>query len=199
MDIKDLMWTYVNTAGEVLFAPKAQTQAMSSCESNEQYFRFVIYDPFILPNDSPYFTTHPVYFVGRLILIFCCVSLGPYFQMWSKTAKTVLHALCPASSLSLQTLSQSVRLSVLFLFFFLLRRKEFCELCLAKDRQTDKVFVCKKFLKKDGRKVRKAAKNEIMILKLYAVSLWTDGWMIVWWMGEKVERKENQRMLCYMI
>lgn len=38
-----------------------------------------------------------------------------------------------------------------------------------KERQTDKVFVCKKFLKKDGRKVRKAAKNEIMILKLYAV------------------------------
>ncbi|XP_071372369.1 caM kinase-like vesicle-associated, like [Centroberyx affinis] len=47
-----------------------------------------------------------------------------------------------------------------------LRAKEFCELCLAKDRQTDKVFVCKKFLKKDGRKVRKAAKNEIMILKM---------------------------------
>ncbi|KAM3618675.1 uncharacterized protein V6R79_023378 [Siganus canaliculatus] len=47
-----------------------------------------------------------------------------------------------------------------------LRAKEFCELCLVKDRQTDKVFVCKKFLKKDGRKVRKAAKNEIMILKL---------------------------------
>lgn len=59
-----------------------------------------------------------------------------------------------------------------------MRRKEFCELCLAKDRQTDKVFVCKKFLKKDGRKVRKAAKNEIMILKLYAVGLWTDGCMI---------------------
>uniref|UniRef100_A0A1A8JLY0 CaM kinase-like vesicle-associated protein n=1 Tax=Nothobranchius kuhntae TaxID=321403 RepID=A0A1A8JLY0_NOTKU len=47
-----------------------------------------------------------------------------------------------------------------------LRAKEFCELCLVKDRQTEKVFVCKKFLKKDGRKVRKAAKNEIMILKL---------------------------------
>ncbi|XP_029910906.1 caM kinase-like vesicle-associated, like isoform X2 [Myripristis murdjan] len=47
-----------------------------------------------------------------------------------------------------------------------LRAKEFCELCLAKDRQTEKVFVCKKFLKKDGRKVRKAAKNEIMILKM---------------------------------
>uniref|UniRef100_A0A3Q2R0N3 CaM kinase-like vesicle-associated protein n=1 Tax=Fundulus heteroclitus TaxID=8078 RepID=A0A3Q2R0N3_FUNHE len=45
-------------------------------------------------------------------------------------------------------------------------RKEFCELCLAKDRQTEKVFVCKKFFKKDGRKVRKAAKNEIMILKV---------------------------------
>ncbi|XP_062314470.1 caM kinase-like vesicle-associated, like [Osmerus eperlanus] len=48
----------------------------------------------------------------------------------------------------------------------ILKAKEFCELCLAKDRQTDKVFVCKKFLKKDGRKVRKAAKNEIMILKM---------------------------------
>ncbi|XP_029601790.1 caM kinase-like vesicle-associated protein, partial [Salmo trutta] len=45
-------------------------------------------------------------------------------------------------------------------------RKEFCELCMAKDRQTNKVFVCKKFLKKDGRKVRKAAKNEILILKM---------------------------------
>ncbi|XP_028850731.1 caM kinase-like vesicle-associated, like isoform X2 [Denticeps clupeoides] len=47
-----------------------------------------------------------------------------------------------------------------------LKAKEFCELCLAKERQTDKVYVCKKFLKKDGKKVRKAAKNEIMILKL---------------------------------
>ncbi|XP_030625524.1 caM kinase-like vesicle-associated, like [Chanos chanos] len=47
-----------------------------------------------------------------------------------------------------------------------LKAKEFCELCLAKERQTDKVYVCKKFLKKDGRKVRKAAKNEIMILKM---------------------------------
>ncbi|KAK6308642.1 hypothetical protein J4Q44_G00219130 [Coregonus suidteri] len=47
-----------------------------------------------------------------------------------------------------------------------LKAKEFCELCLAKDRQTNKVFVCKKFLKKDGRKVRKAAKNEILILKM---------------------------------
>uniref|UniRef100_A0AAZ3R252 Protein kinase domain-containing protein n=1 Tax=Oncorhynchus tshawytscha TaxID=74940 RepID=A0AAZ3R252_ONCTS len=37
---------------------------------------------------------------------------------------------------------------------------------MAKDRQTNKVFVCKKFLKKDGRKVRKAAKNEILILKM---------------------------------
>uniref|UniRef100_A0A3P9AF97 CaM kinase-like vesicle-associated protein n=1 Tax=Esox lucius TaxID=8010 RepID=A0A3P9AF97_ESOLU len=47
-----------------------------------------------------------------------------------------------------------------------LKAKEFCELCLAKDRQTNKVFVCKKFFKKDGRKVRKAAKNEILILKM---------------------------------
>ncbi|KAI5612323.1 caM kinase-like vesicle-associated protein isoform X2 [Silurus asotus] len=47
-----------------------------------------------------------------------------------------------------------------------LKAKEFCELCLVKERQTDKVYVCKKFLKKDGKKVRKAAKNEIMILKM---------------------------------
>ncbi|XP_056589847.1 caM kinase-like vesicle-associated, like [Triplophysa dalaica] len=47
-----------------------------------------------------------------------------------------------------------------------LKAKEFCELCLVKERQTEKVYVCKKFLKKDGRKVRKAAKNEIMILKM---------------------------------
>lgn len=51
-----------------------------------------------------------------------------------------------------------------------LYRKEFCELCLVKERQTDKVYVCKKFLKKDGKKVRKAAKNEIMILKMYMVT-----------------------------
>ncbi|XP_030049798.1 caM kinase-like vesicle-associated protein [Microcaecilia unicolor] len=48
----------------------------------------------------------------------------------------------------------------------LLRAKEFCEICLAREKQTDRLFVCKKFLKKDGRKVRKAAKNEIMILKM---------------------------------
>lgn len=54
-------------------------------------------------------------------------------------------------------------------------------MCLAKDRQRDKVFFCKKFLKKDGRKVRKAAKNEIMILKLYAGNWWTDGCMIDGW------------------
>ncbi|XP_053339410.1 caM kinase-like vesicle-associated, like isoform X2 [Clarias gariepinus] len=47
-----------------------------------------------------------------------------------------------------------------------LKAKEFCELCLVKEQQTDKVYVCKKFLKKDGKKVRKAAKNEIMILKM---------------------------------
>ncbi|XP_027026214.1 caM kinase-like vesicle-associated, like isoform X2 [Tachysurus fulvidraco] len=47
-----------------------------------------------------------------------------------------------------------------------LKAKEFCELCLVKERQTEKVYVCKKFLKKDGKKVRKAAKNEIMILKM---------------------------------
>ncbi|KAI1892176.1 hypothetical protein AGOR_G00130570 [Albula goreensis] len=48
----------------------------------------------------------------------------------------------------------------------ILRVKEFCELCLARERQTGEVFICKKFLKKDGRKVRRAAKNEILILRM---------------------------------
>ncbi|XP_035236385.1 caM kinase-like vesicle-associated protein [Anguilla anguilla] len=48
----------------------------------------------------------------------------------------------------------------------ILKAKEFCELCLARERQTGQVFICKKFLKKDGRKVRRAAKNEIMILRM---------------------------------
>lgn len=49
---------------------------------------------------------------------------------------------------------------------FFLHREEFCEIFRAKDRNTLKMYTCKKFHKKDGRKVRKAAKNEIMILKM---------------------------------
>uniref|UniRef100_UPI00398E329B caM kinase-like vesicle-associated protein n=1 Tax=Pristiophorus japonicus TaxID=55135 RepID=UPI00398E329B len=48
----------------------------------------------------------------------------------------------------------------------LLRAKEFCEICLARERLSDKLFSCKKFQKKDGRNVRRAAKNEIFILKM---------------------------------
>ncbi|KAJ8257245.1 hypothetical protein GJAV_G00183520 [Gymnothorax javanicus] len=48
----------------------------------------------------------------------------------------------------------------------ILRAKEFCELCLTRDRCTDQLFLCKKFLKKDGRKVRRAAKSEILILRM---------------------------------
>lgn len=48
----------------------------------------------------------------------------------------------------------------------LLFREEFCEIFRAKDKTTMKMYTCKKFLKKDGRKVRKAAKNEILILKM---------------------------------
>uniref|UniRef100_A0A8C4YS07 Protein kinase domain-containing protein n=1 Tax=Gopherus evgoodei TaxID=1825980 RepID=A0A8C4YS07_9SAUR len=44
--------------------------------------------------------------------------------------------------------------------------KEFCELCLARERRTDRLVVCKRFRKKDGRKVRQAARNEILILKM---------------------------------
>uniref|UniRef100_A0AAR2KIN7 Protein kinase domain-containing protein n=1 Tax=Pygocentrus nattereri TaxID=42514 RepID=A0AAR2KIN7_PYGNA len=46
------------------------------------------------------------------------------------------------------------------------KSEEFCEIFRAKDRNTQKMYTCKKFLKKDGRKVRKAAKNEILILNM---------------------------------
>ncbi|KAM4740792.1 caM kinase-like vesicle-associated protein [Anableps anableps] len=46
------------------------------------------------------------------------------------------------------------------------KSEEFCEIFRAKDRNTLKMYTCKKFNKKDGRKVRKAAKNEMMILKM---------------------------------
>lgn len=51
-------------------------------------------------------------------------------------------------------------------YFFFFNSEEFCEIFRAKDRNTLKMYTCKKFHKKDGRKVRKAAKNEIMILKM---------------------------------
>nr|XP_033781894.1 caM kinase-like vesicle-associated protein [Geotrypetes seraphini] len=48
----------------------------------------------------------------------------------------------------------------------IIKTEEFCEIFRAKDKTTGKLYTCKKFLKKDGRKVRKAAKNEIIILKM---------------------------------
>lgn len=45
-------------------------------------------------------------------------------------------------------------------------QEEFCEIFRAKEKTTGKLYTCKKFLKRDGRKVRKAAKNEIIILKM---------------------------------
>ncbi|XP_067243274.1 caM kinase-like vesicle-associated protein [Chanodichthys erythropterus] len=48
----------------------------------------------------------------------------------------------------------------------IVKSEEFCEIFRAKDKNTLKMYTCKKFLKKDGRKVRKAAKNEIVILKM---------------------------------
>ncbi|KAF7711425.1 caM kinase-like vesicle-associated protein isoform X2 [Silurus meridionalis] len=48
----------------------------------------------------------------------------------------------------------------------MVRSEEFCEIFRAKEKNTQKMYTCKKFLKKDGRKVRKAAKNEILILKM---------------------------------
>ncbi|XP_045153504.1 caM kinase-like vesicle-associated protein isoform X2 [Echinops telfairi] len=46
------------------------------------------------------------------------------------------------------------------------KTEEFCEIFRAKDKTTGKMHTCKKFQKRDGRKVRKAAKNEIGILKM---------------------------------
>ncbi|XP_056293878.1 caM kinase-like vesicle-associated protein [Pseudoliparis swirei] len=48
----------------------------------------------------------------------------------------------------------------------IVKSEEFCEIFRAKDKTTVKMYTCKKFVKKDGRKVRKAAKNEIVILKM---------------------------------
>ncbi|XP_078394416.1 caM kinase-like vesicle-associated protein, partial [Cetorhinus maximus] len=45
-------------------------------------------------------------------------------------------------------------------------QKEFCEICIAREKLSDKIYSCKKFSKKDGRSVRRAAKNEILILKM---------------------------------
>nr|XP_012417413.1 PREDICTED: caM kinase-like vesicle-associated protein isoform X2 [Odobenus rosmarus divergens] len=47
-----------------------------------------------------------------------------------------------------------------------IKTEEFCEIFRAKDKTTGKLHTCKKFQKRDGRKVRKAAKNEIGILKM---------------------------------
>nr|KAF6334918.1 CaM kinase like vesicle associated [Pipistrellus kuhlii] len=47
-----------------------------------------------------------------------------------------------------------------------IKTEEFCEIFRAKDKSTGKLHTCKKFQKRDGRKVRKAAKNEIGILKM---------------------------------
>ncbi|KAM9799144.1 caM kinase-like vesicle-associated protein isoform X2 [Syngnathus typhle] len=48
----------------------------------------------------------------------------------------------------------------------IVKSEEFCEVFRAKDKNTMRMYTCKKFLKKDGRKVRKTAKNEILILKM---------------------------------
>ncbi|XP_061642013.1 caM kinase-like vesicle-associated protein isoform X1 [Phyllopteryx taeniolatus] len=48
----------------------------------------------------------------------------------------------------------------------IVKSEEFCEIFRAKDKNTMRMYTCKKFLKKDGRKVRKGAKNEILILKM---------------------------------
>lgn len=81
-------------------------------------------------------------------------------------------------------------------FFFY--REEFCEIFRAKDRNTLKMYTCKKFHKKDGRKVRKAAKNEIMILKMWVnCSVWKIVFLLrkMWW-PVSCENKKETKMSC---
>lgn len=69
----------------------------------------------------------------------------------------------------MQKLNDFMKIAITSFFSFL--REEFCEIFRAKDKTTMKMFTCKKFLKKDGRKVRKAAKNEILILKMWVFAV----------------------------
>lgn len=77
-------------------------------------------------------------------------------------------------------------------------REEFCEIFRAKDRNTLKMYTCKKFHKKDGRKVRKAAKNEIMILKMWVKrSVWKIVFLLrkMWWHVSCENKKRKQNVL----
>lgn len=75
----------------------------------------------------------------------------------------------------------------------LLFSEEFCEIFRAKDKTTMKMYTCKKFLKKDGRKVRKAAKNEILILKMW-VTLWVSIFhdFVLWW------HRHQKLVICFV-
>ncbi|XP_075430266.1 caM kinase-like vesicle-associated protein isoform X2 [Ascaphus truei] len=48
----------------------------------------------------------------------------------------------------------------------LIKTEEFCEIFRAKEKSSGKLYTCKKFLKTNGRKVRRSAKGEINILKM---------------------------------
>ncbi|XP_072420862.1 caM kinase-like vesicle-associated protein [Chiloscyllium punctatum] len=47
-----------------------------------------------------------------------------------------------------------------------LRGKEFCEICVARERSSGQLYSCKRYSKKSGRSVRRAARMEIRILKM---------------------------------
>uniref|UniRef100_A0A8C4QUF7 CaM kinase-like vesicle-associated protein n=1 Tax=Eptatretus burgeri TaxID=7764 RepID=A0A8C4QUF7_EPTBU len=48
----------------------------------------------------------------------------------------------------------------------MIKTEEYCEIFRCKEKTTGRVYACKRFVKKDGRKVRKIATNEIAILKM---------------------------------
>lgn len=93
-------------------------------------------------------------------------DLGQIVKSWvfqvSCKVKHHLHKHLNDAFSSSNPWSQDLFMSCKMVLF----REEFCEIFRAKDKTTMKMYTCKKFLKKDGRKVRKAAKNEILILKM---------------------------------
>lgn len=85
-------------------------------------------------------------------------DLGQIVKSW-------VHLCCGADMRNRKNPTSGVYV-VKFTENHLFLREEFCEIFRAKDRNTLRMYTCKKFHKKDGRKVRKAAKNEIMILNM---------------------------------
>lgn len=102
--------------------------------------------------------------MAETLRVVCCWLTTPFRKLQPNFQSVAVFAVISAvSELSDHTLHISANKCYHEVLSF---REEFCEIFRAKDKTTMKMYTCKKFLKKDGRKVRKAAKNEILILKM---------------------------------